>query len=88
MAVTLELHWPNCELSRLLDSGWLEAISGLPVRRIGGHHSLVRTLVLLAFVEDEPVGVAVCFFELSTFKTRPLLNIHDLAVLPQYRGRV
>jgi ribosomal protein S18 acetylase RimI-like enzyme len=43
-------------------------------------------LVLLAFADEEPVGVAVCFFGFSTFKARPLLNIHDLAVLPQYRG--
>lgn len=45
------------------------------------------SLVLLAFVDDEPVGVAVCFFGLSSFRARPLLNIHDLAVLPQYHGR-
>lgn len=44
-------------------------------------------LVLLAFDEDRPVGAAVCFFGLSTFRARPLLNIHDLAVLPQYRGK-
>ena len=46
-----------------------------------------NTHVLLAVVDDEPVGIAVCFFGLSTFRARPLLNIHDLAVLPQFRGR-
>ena len=45
------------------------------------------SLVLLAFVDDEPIGIAVCFFGLSTFRAAPLLNIHDLAVLPQYHGR-
>ena len=45
------------------------------------------SLVLLAFVDDEPVGIAICFFGLSTFRARPLLNIHDLAVLPGYRGQ-
>jgi ribosomal protein S18 acetylase RimI-like enzyme len=45
------------------------------------------SLVLLAFVDDEPVGVAVCFFGMSTFRARPLLNIHDLAVLPQCQGK-
>ena len=45
------------------------------------------SLVLLAFVDDEPVGIAVCFFGLSSFRARPLLNIHDLAVLPQYHGQ-
>lgn len=45
------------------------------------------SLVLLAFADEEPVGIAVCFFGLSTFRAQPLLNIHDLAVLPRYRGR-
>ena len=45
------------------------------------------SLVLLALVDDEPVGIAVCFFGLSTFRARPLLNVHDLAVIPQYRGK-
>ena len=44
-------------------------------------------LVLLAFADRRAVGIAVGFFGLSTFQARPLLNIHDLAVLPQYRGR-
>jgi GNAT superfamily N-acetyltransferase len=44
-------------------------------------------LVLLAFADEAPVGIAVCFVGLSTFRARPLLNIHDLAVLPPYRGK-
>ena len=44
-------------------------------------------LVLLAFSEGRAVGIAVCFFGYSTFAAAPLLNIHDLAVLPELRGR-
>jgi ribosomal protein S18 acetylase RimI-like enzyme len=44
-------------------------------------------LALLAFAEQEPVGVAVCFSGFSTFRARALLNVHDLAVLPDWRGR-
>ena len=47
----------------------------------------VNALVLLAFADEQPVGLAVCFFGFSTFNARPLLNIHDLAVLPAYRGK-
>jgi len=43
--------------------------------------------VLLAVSEGRPVGVAVCFLGFSTFQARPLLNIHDLAVLPEWRGK-
>jgi ribosomal protein S18 acetylase RimI-like enzyme len=45
------------------------------------------TLVFLAFDGEKPVGIAVCFLGLSTFAARPLINIHDLAVLPDYRGQ-
>ena len=44
-------------------------------------------LVLLALAAETPVGLAVGFFGFSTFRARPLLNIHDLAVLPAYRGK-
>ena len=44
-------------------------------------------VVLLARCEGEPVGVAVCFVGYSTFRARPLLNLHDLAVLPLRRRR-
>jgi ribosomal protein S18 acetylase RimI-like enzyme len=41
----------------------------------------------LAFDGDEAVGVCVGFVGYSTFAAQPLLNIHDLAVLPGHRGR-
>lgn len=44
-------------------------------------------LVLLAEVDHQPVGVAVGFVGFSTFSARGLLNLHDLAVLPDWRGR-
>lgn len=40
----------------------------------------------LAF-DGEAVGVCVGFLGFSTFHARPLLNIHDLAVLATHRGR-
>jgi ribosomal protein S18 acetylase RimI-like enzyme len=42
---------------------------------------------LLAFDEQLPVGLANCFMGFSTFACRPLVNIHDLMVIPEYRGR-
>jgi ribosomal protein S18 acetylase RimI-like enzyme len=56
-------------------------------RLISGLQQHPTTLVLLAFDEATPVGVAVCFVGFSTFLARPLINIHDLAVIPDYRGR-
>ena len=45
------------------------------------------TLILLALDDGAAVGIAVCFRGFSTFAARPLINIHDLAVLPTHRGQ-
>jgi ribosomal protein S18 acetylase RimI-like enzyme len=50
------------------------------VHRPGAH-------CLLAERDTVPVGFATCFLGYSTFQARPLLNIHDIAVLPAWRGR-
>ena len=42
---------------------------------------------LLAYVDGKAAGLAICFEAFSTFACQPLLNIHDLMVLPAYRGR-
>jgi ribosomal protein S18 acetylase RimI-like enzyme len=59
------------------------------VRRdlISGLRRHPTTLILLALHGDLPVGIAVCFVGFSTFAARPLINIHDLAVTPEYRGQ-
>jgi GNAT superfamily N-acetyltransferase len=43
--------------------------------------------VLLAFVNDEPVGFAVFFRTFSTFLGRPGIYLEDLYVTPACRGR-
>lgn len=45
------------------------------------------TLIFLAYQGNEAIGIAVCFRGFSTFAARPLLNIHDLFVLTEYRGQ-
>lgn len=45
------------------------------------------TVVFLALDGPEPVGLAICFRGLSTFRAQPLLNVHDLAVVPARRGQ-
>lgn len=42
---------------------------------------------LLAFDGAQPVGLVNCIEGFSTFKCRPLVNVHDVAVLASYRGR-
>lgn len=56
-------------------------------RLIPGLRSTTTAIVFLAYLGDRPVGLATCFRGFSTFRTRPLINVHDLSVLPEYRGR-
>lgn len=42
---------------------------------------------LIAWHAEEAVGLLNAFMGYSTFKARPLINIHDIAVVPAWRGR-
>lgn len=37
--------------------------------------------------DDRPVGLINCIEGYSTFKAKPLLNVHDIAVHPEHRAR-
>jgi ribosomal protein S18 acetylase RimI-like enzyme len=52
-----------------------------------GLHRHPTRIVFLAQLNTEPVGLAVCFLGYSTFAARPLVNIHDLIVHPDFRRR-
>jgi GNAT superfamily N-acetyltransferase len=43
--------------------------------------------VVLAFVNGKPAGLINCIEGFSTFACKPLLNIHDIVVLAEYRGK-
>ena len=43
--------------------------------------------VFLAYDENRAVGLALCFLGFSSFRARPLINIHDIAVRPEVRGQ-
>lgn len=42
---------------------------------------------VLAFDGEEAVGLVNCFEGFSTFAVKPLVNVHDVAVVPSHRGR-
>ncbi|MCC6508842.1 MAG: GNAT family N-acetyltransferase [Pirellulaceae bacterium] len=56
-------------------------------RLIPGLQAMPTTLIFLAYCNGQAVGIATCFIGFSTFAARPLINIHDLGVVPEYRGR-
>lgn len=44
-------------------------------------------VTFLALLEDEPVGLLIAMEGFSTFAALPLMNIHDVAVVPGHRGK-
>ncbi len=54
------------------------------VERLAAHPGAFS---LIARVAGEPVGLANCLTGFSTFAARPLVNVHDVAVLPGHRGK-
>jgi ribosomal protein S18 acetylase RimI-like enzyme len=57
------------------------------VRLVKGLSENPCCFTLLAFDGKRPVGIANCITGYSTFAAAPLVNIHDLAVLEDVRGR-
>lgn len=48
--------------------------------------TLPTAFSLIAYLDDEPVGLANCIISFSTFYAKKLINIHDLMVKPDARG--
>jgi len=49
-------------------------------------HPMAR--VFLAYEDETPVGIAVCFVGYSTFAAKPLINVHDSRSRPHIAAMV
>ncbi len=47
---------------------------------------LPHAFTLICYVDNQPAGLMNCFEAFSTFKCKPIINIHDVIVLPEFRG--
>lgn len=80
---------------------WLELLNLYALDPMGGgkglskyaKQNLISTLQnhpglssVIAYVAHQPAGLINCFQGFSTFSCKPLLNIHDVTVKPEYRG--
>lgn len=65
-------------------TGLPEAVRAALPQRLAGRTGFVS---FIAFAGDEAVGLINCFEGFSTFAAQPLLNVHDIAVLPTHRRR-
>ena len=48
---------------------------------------LSNAVSLLAYDDDKPIGLLNAFGSFSTFANEPLVNIHDIVVLEDYRNQ-
>ena len=48
---------------------------------------LATAFSVLGYVQGEAVGLVNCFMAFSTFKCKPLVNIHDIVVLDRFRSK-
>ncbi len=42
---------------------------------------------VICYVDDKPAGLINCMETVSTFSAKPLVNIHDVVILPEFRGQ-
>ena len=49
--------------------------------------SIAGAASFIAWLDDQPIGLINCFEGYSTFKAKPLLNVHDIAVLSAHRSQ-
>ena len=45
-----------------------------------------HALSVIAYIDGKAAGLVNCFEAFSTFSCKPLINIHDVVVLNEYRG--
>jgi GNAT superfamily N-acetyltransferase len=70
------------------EMGGGQAIDAATLDRVPGELAKHPTaFTLISYVDSQPAAIANCFFGFSTFSARKLINIHDLAVLPTFRGK-
>lgn len=53
---------------------------------VGALAKLPYAISLLCYLDGNPVGLLNGFESFSTFKCKPLINIHDIVVAPEFRG--
>jgi len=46
---------------------------------------LPHAFSVIGYVNNQPAGLVNCFEAFSTFKCKPLINVHDVVVVPAFR---
>ena len=81
------------KLCELIDTYLIDPMGGADARLtplqkvdlVEGLKTCSSSMVFFCQNKSNIIAASVCFIGFSTFLCRPLINIHDLIVLPQYR---
>ena len=60
--------------------------AGVKLRLVSELAKILNAFSVLAYVDSRAVGLVNCFQSFSTFKCKPLVNIHDVVVHEDFRG--
>jgi len=70
------------------DTGGAEALPDDVVQRLAVSLKSCPTYIgLIAWEDDQPVGLLNAFWSISTFKAKRLINIHDIAVAASHQRK-
>lgn len=87
------------DAKQAIDIGYL--IDAYSLDQMGGSESLPESVKsnlanelsklphafsIICYVNSKPAGLANCFENFSTFKCMPLINIHDIVIVNEFRG--
>lgn len=93
----LTLNYQNSQQTKdmlsLLENYALDPMGGATALNPSVRDNLANELAklphafsVICYVDDKPAGLINCFEAFSTFKCKPLVNIHDVVVYAKYRG--
>jgi ribosomal protein S18 acetylase RimI-like enzyme len=81
------------DLILLLDSYAKDPMGGGTGLPDNVKENLIKTLIkrndvftILCYIDEQPAGLINCIEGFSTFNCKPVMNIHDVMVLEQFRG--
>lgn len=84
----------SADLLILLNNYALDPMGGGEPLPIEVRANLIRQLQnttgafsVLCYLDKQAVGLANCFQTLSTFKAKPIVNIHDICIKKEFRGQ-
>ncbi|WED29478.1 GNAT family N-acetyltransferase [Vibrio sp. DW001] len=83
---TVSFDSENSQHRQDLERLFLEYSSTVAVDIVDRLSSLTYFIGFILYVDKNPAGFSVCFESFSTYRSQPVLNIHDFMIANAFRG--